>query len=41
MEEKFKESDSSEAESEHDVQEPNAVNGGACRSTCQAQKPSQ
>jgi len=40
MEEKFKESDSSEAESKHDEQELNEVNGGVCRSTCQTLKPS-
>jgi len=34
MEEKFKENDSSEAESEHNEQEANVVNGGVRRSTC-------
>jgi hypothetical protein len=40
MEEKFKESDSSDAESEHDEQELNEVNGEVCRSTCITEKPS-
>jgi hypothetical protein len=40
MEEKFKEIDSSIAESEHDEQEANAVFGGVHRSTYQEQKPS-
>jgi len=40
MEEKFKESDSSEVELEHDEKEPNEVNSGVCRSTCQTKKPS-